>query len=67
MGCAGLGVWLVIVIGHQQQIDERLEQVGKKSCYVGGYRISDLDALRASVECSGISRMEVSSLFPKQI
>lgn len=57
--CAGLGLKLVIVVGHQVQIDERLAQMGHPSTFVGGYRVTDAMALRAAVESSGLTRMQV--------
>ena len=59
---AGLGLKLVIVLGHQVQIDERLAQMGHPSRFVGGYRVTDAMALRAAVESSGLTRMQVTSL-----
>lgn len=56
---AGLGLKLVIVVGHQVQIDERLAQMGHPSTFVGGYRVTDAMALRAAVESSGLTRMQV--------
>ena len=60
--CAGLGLKLVIVVGHQVQIDERLAQMGHPSTFVGGYRVTDAMALRAAVESSGLTRMQVRLL-----
>ncbi|KAK9916644.1 hypothetical protein WJX75_005288 [Coccomyxa subellipsoidea] len=57
----GLGIRLVIVVGHQQQIDERLRQQGLQPRFVGGYRVTDPPALRAAAEAAGLSRMEVES------
>lgn len=59
VNCAGLGLKLVIVVGHQVQIDERLAQMGHPSTFVGGYRVTDAMALRAAVESSGLTRMQV--------
>ncbi len=53
---------LVIVVGHQVQIDERLAQMGHPSNFVGGYRVTDAMALRAAVESSGLTRMQVCPL-----
>lgn len=55
----GLGVRLVIVVGHQQQTDERLLQLGLQPHFVGGYRVTDAAALKAAVESAGLTRMEV--------
>ncbi|BDA40699.1 Amino-acid acetyltransferase [Coccomyxa sp. Obi] len=57
----GLGIRLVIVVGHQQQIDERLRQQGLEPRFVGGYRVTDAAALKAAAEASGLSRMEVEA------
>lgn len=48
------------MVGHQQQIDERLRQQGLEPRFVGGYRVTDAAALKAAAEASGLSRMEVS-------
>ena len=47
------------MVGHQVQIDERLAQLGHPSTFVGGYRVTDAMALRAAVESSGLTRMQV--------
>ncbi|CAL5225511.1 g8341 [Coccomyxa viridis] len=62
-----LGLKLVIVVGHQVQIDERLAQLGHPSTFVGGYRVTDAMALRAAVESSGLTRMQVESYLSRAL
>ena len=62
---AGLGVKLVIVLGVQPQIDALLEDRGHTSQHVGGYRITDEQAMLAAMQAAGAARMEVEAQLSK--
>eukprot|EP00878_Enallax_costatus_P017195 GHUV01018052.1.p1 GENE.GHUV01018052.1~~GHUV01018052.1.p1 ORF type:complete len:308 (+),score=52.39 GHUV01018052.1:133-1056(+) len=61
----GLGIRLVIVLGAAPIIDAALEQQGGSSVFVGGYRITDANALEAAVEAAGRSRTAVEQFLSR--
>ncbi|MDX2502874.1 MAG: amino-acid N-acetyltransferase [Gammaproteobacteria bacterium] len=58
-----LGVKLVLVHGARSQIDERLEQLGIKSQYTQGLRVTDSKTMQVIKEASGCIRLNIEALF----
>lgn len=62
---AELGCRLVVVLGGKIQIDNYLNMRGLEPKIVGGYRITDDDAMLAAMEAAGTSRMLVEAQLSK--
>lgn len=62
---AGLGVRLVVVNGCQADIDELLLERNLKPAYVGGYRVTDKEALKISIEAAGAVRTSSEQMLSK--
>lgn len=62
---AELGCRLVVVLGGKVQIDNYLNMRGLEPKSVGGYRITDADAMLAAMEAAGTSRMLVEAQLSK--
>ena len=62
---AELGCRLVVVLGGKIQIDNYLNMRGLKPKNIGGYRITDDDAMLAAMEAAGTSRMLVEAQLSK--
>ena len=62
---AELGCRLVVVLGGKIQIDNYLKMRGLKPKNIGGYRITDDDAMLAAMEAAGTSRMLVEAQLSK--
>lgn len=60
---ASLGVRLVLVHGARTQIDARLQQLGHRTRYVRGLRVTDDTALSCAKEASGRLRVEIEALL----
>lgn len=58
-----LGVKLVLVHGARSQIDDRLEQLGIKSQYTQGLRVTDSKTMQVIKEASGCIRLDIEALF----
>ena len=61
----GLGVRLVVALGTGPQVDARLASRGAPSRFVGGYRVTDADALDAAVDAAGAARVVVEAAMSK--
>ena len=61
----GLGVRLVVALGTKPQVDARLAARGAASRFVGGYRVTDADALAAAVDAAGAVRTVVEAAMSK--
>ncbi|CAN6450131.1 unnamed protein product [Victoria cruziana] len=57
----GLGIKFVIVPGTQLHIDRLLTERGRKAKYVGRYRITDSDSLKAAMEAAGTVQYAIQS------
>ena len=62
---AELGCRLVVVLGGKVQIDNYLNMRGLEPKNIGGYRITDDDAMLAAMEAAGTSRMLVEAQLSK--
>ena len=62
---AELGCRLVVVLGGKVQIDNYLNMRGLEPKMIGGYRITDDDAMLAAMEAAGTSRMLVEAHLSK--
>lgn len=58
-----LGVKLVLVHGARSQIDQRLKQLGIKSEYAHGLRVTDHKTMQVIKEASGCIRLNIEALF----
>ena len=65
IGCAGLGIKLVLVLGASQQIDLQLQKRGLEPHYKNGYRITDADTMLAVMEAAGATRTEMEANLSK--
>jgi amino-acid N-acetyltransferase len=54
-----LGVQLVLVMSTREQVDRRLDELGKSRSYCGDVRVTDGETLQVIKEMSGIARAEV--------
>ncbi|GLC55697.1 hypothetical protein PLESTB_001015800 [Pleodorina starrii] len=61
----GLGVHLILVVGAQQQIDDMLKERGMIPKYVGGYRLTDREAMRIAIEAAGQIRTTCEQFLSK--
>ena len=61
----GLGVKLVVVIGVQHHIDELLRERGMQPRYMGGYRLTDRDAMKVVIEAAGEARTQCEQYLSK--
>ena len=62
---AELGCRLVVVLGAQSQIDNYLSMRGLQRHMVGGYRVTDENAMLAAMEAAGTARMLVEAQLSK--
>lgn len=62
---AGLGVQLIVVAGVNQQIDDMLQERNLTPKYVGGYRITDREAMRIAIEAAGQIRTTCEQFLSK--
>ncbi|MBM3341855.1 MAG: amino-acid N-acetyltransferase [Betaproteobacteria bacterium] len=60
---AALGVRLVVVHGARAQIDVKLNELGHKTRYVRGLRVTDDITLACAKEASGRLRVEIEALL----
>ena len=60
---AALGVRLVLVHGARAQMEARLKQMGHRTGYVQGLRITDDVTLSVAKEASGRLRVEIEALL----
>jgi amino-acid N-acetyltransferase len=60
---AALGVQLVLVHGARPQIESRLSELGHKSRFHDGLRVTDAVALGVAKEASGRLRVEIEALL----
>lgn len=60
---AALGVKLVVVHGARTQIDAKLKELGHKTSYVRGLRVTDDVTLACAKEASGRLRVEIEALL----
>lgn len=63
--CSGLGCRLVLVCGTQYQIDGMLKERSLAPKYVGGYRITDRETLRMSIEAAGQVRTQCEQFLSR--
>ncbi|GIL81500.1 hypothetical protein Vretimale_1003 [Volvox reticuliferus] len=61
----GLGVHLILVVGVQQQIDVMLRERNLTPKYVGGYRLTDREAMRIAIEAAGQARTTCEQFLSK--
>ncbi|KAG2437190.1 hypothetical protein HXX76_005854 [Chlamydomonas incerta] len=61
----GLGVQLIVVAGVNQQIDDMLQERNLTPKYVGGYRITDREAMRIAIEAAGQIRTTCEQFLSK--
>ena len=60
---AALGVRLVVVHGARTQIDAKLKELGHKTRYVRGLRVTDDVTLACAKEASGRLRVEIEAML----
>ena len=60
---AALGVRLIVVHGARAQIDVKLKELGHKTSYVRGLRVTDDITLGIAKEASGRLRVEIEALL----
>ena len=60
---AALGVRLVVVHGARAQIDAKLKELGHRTRYVQGLRVTDDITLAVAKEASGRLRVEIEALL----
>ncbi|EFJ51352.1 hypothetical protein VOLCADRAFT_57336 [Volvox carteri f. nagariensis] len=61
----GLGVHVILVVGAQQQIDDMLKERNMTPKYVGGYRLTDREAMRIAIEAAGQIRTTCEQFLSK--
>lgn len=49
----GLGIKLIVVAGAMNQIDTMLWERGMRPVFVGGYRVTDKETLKITIEAAG--------------
>lgn len=57
----------MVVLGAKTQIDNYLNMRGLDPKHVGGYRVTDEDAMLAAMEAAGTARMLVEAQLSKVI
>ncbi len=61
----GLGVQLVVVTGVQDLVDQMLRERNLVPKYMGGYRITDRDTMKVTVEAGGEVRTHCEQSLSK--